>query len=82
MNLYVFVLHERPADYIDISPAQMQEGIARYGARAAGLARRGLLVGGQKLATDGPYAATHEVVGGCFVVQAESYVRAEELAQT
>jgi len=97
MNQYVFLLHERPADYLDMSPAQMQEGIARYKAWAAGLAQRGLLVGGQKLAddggrhlrlaagkplaTDGPYAETHDVVGGYFVVNAESYAHAEELAQ-
>jgi len=98
MNQYVFLLHERPADYVDVSPAEMQETIARYKAWAAGLAQRGLLVGGQKLAddggrhlrlqggkplaTDGPYAETHDVVGGYFVVQAESYAQAEELAQS
>lgn len=98
MNQYVFLLHERPADYVDVSPAAMQEIIARYKAWAGGLAQRGLLVGGEKLAddggrhlklsggkplaTDGPYAETHDVVGGYFVVKAESYAQAEELAQS
>ena len=98
MNQYLFLLHERPADYVDMSPAQIQETLARYKAWAAGLAQRGLLAGGEKLAddggrhlrlsggkplaTDGPYAETHEVVGGYFVVKAESYAQAEELAQS
>lgn len=97
MNQYVFLLHERPADYVDVSPAEMQETIARYKAWAGSLAQRGLLAGGEKLAddggrhlrlvggkplaTDGPYAETHDVVGGYFVVKAESYAQAEELAQ-
>ena len=98
MNQYLFLLHERPADYTHMSPAQLQELVGRYREWAAGLAQRGLLAGGEKLAddggrhlrlkdgkplaTDGPYAETHEVVGGYFVVKAESYAQAEELAQS
>ena len=62
------------------------------------LAERGLLAGGEKLAddggrhlrlsagrplaTDGPYAEAHDVIGGYFVVNAASDADAEALAQT
>lgn len=98
MNQYLFLLHEKPADAAQVSPAEMQEIIARYKAWSAGLAQRGLLAGGEKLtddggrqlrlkqgrpvATDGPYAEAHDVVGGIFIVKAESDAMAEELAQT
>jgi hypothetical protein len=98
MNQYLFLLHEKPADAAGMSPAEMQEIIARYKAWSAGLAQRGLLAGGEKLvddggrqlrlkdgqplATDGPYAEAHDVIGGLFIVKAESDAMAEELAQT
>jgi hypothetical protein len=98
MNQYVLLLHERPASYADVTPAQMQEVIARYKAWSMDLAQRGLLVGGEKLAddggrqlrlkngrplaTDGPYAEAHDVIGGYFVIQADSDAQAEELAQS
>lgn len=98
MNSYVFLLHERPATYADVTPAQMQEIVAAYKAWAGGLAEKGLLVGGEKLAddggrhlrlqggrplaTDGPYAEAHDVIGGYFVVNAASDADAEALAQT
>lgn len=97
MNQYLFLLHEKPADAAQVSPAEMQEIIARYKAWSAGLAKRGLLAGGEKLtddggrhlrlkdgrpvATDGPYAEAHDVIGGLFIVKAESDAMAEELAQ-
>ena len=98
MNQYVFLLHERPAAYADVTPAQMQEIVAAYKAWAGSLAERGLLAGGEKLAddggrhlrlsagrplaTDGPYAEAHDVIGGYFVVNAASDADAEALAQT
>jgi hypothetical protein len=98
MNQYLFLLHEKPADAANVSPAEMQEIIARYKAWSAGLAQRGLLAGGEKLAddggrqlrlkdgqplaTDGPYAEAHDVIGGLFIVKAETDAMAEELAQT
>ena len=97
MHQYLLLLHEKPADQAPASPAEMQEMFARYKAWSAGLAARGLLAGGEKLtddggrqlrlkqgrpvATDGPYAEAHDVVGGYFVIKAESDAMAEELAQ-
>ena len=96
MNQYLFLLHEKPADATHVSPAEMKEIVARYKTWSAGLAQRGLLTGGEKLtddggrqlrlkngqplATDGPYAEAHDVVGGIFMVKAESDAMAEELA--
>lgn len=98
MHQYLFLLHEKPADAAQVSPAEMKEIVARYKAWSAGLAQRGLLAGGEKLsedggrhlrlkngrplATDGPYAEAHDVIGGIFMVKAESDAMAEELAQT
>lgn len=96
MNQYLFLLHEKPADAVRVSPAEMKEIVARYKAWSAGLAQRGLLSGGEKLtddggrhlrlkngqalATDGPYAEAHDVVGGIFMIKAESDAMAQELA--
>jgi len=98
MNQYMLLLHERPMDAAQVSPAEMMEIVARYKAWAGDLAQRGLLLGGEKLAdeggrhlrlqagqplaTDGPYAETHDVVGGYFVIKAENDLAAEALART
>ena len=98
MNQYLFLLHEKPADAPQVSAAEVKVIVARYKAWSAGLAQRGLLTGGEKLtddggrhlrlkagrplATDGPYAEAHDVIGGIFMVKAESDAMAEELAQT
>ena len=98
MNQYLFLLHEKPADMAPVSPAEMKEIIAQYQAWSQGLAERGLLTGGEKLsddggrqlrlkdgrtlATDGPYAEAHDVIGGIFTVKAGSDAQAEELAMT
>jgi hypothetical protein len=98
MNQYLLLLHETPADAAAVSAAEMQEIIQRYKAWSADLAARGLLAGGEKLsddggrhlrlrggkpvATDGPYAEAHDVVGGFFIVKAENDAAAEALAQS
>ena len=96
MNTYLLLLHETPADSMGMSPAQIQDIIARHQAWAQDLAARGLLAGGEKLtddggrhlrvvgsapvASDGPYAEAHDVVGGFYLVKAESEAEAEALA--
>jgi len=98
MHSYLLLLHEKPADAVEVSPAEMAEIIQRYKAWSADLAQRGLLAGGEKLcddggrhlrlqdghplATDGPYAEAHDVVGGLFIVKAGSDAEAEALAAT
>lgn len=93
MNQYLLLLHETPGDYSSLSPAQMQDEVARYRAWAGELAQRGLLVSGEKLsddggrhlrvgpfASDGPYAEAKDVIGGFFMVKAETDAEAEQLA--
>lgn len=96
MNQYLLLLHEKPATFASLGPAEMKEVIERYRAWAAGLAERGLLAGGDKLvddggrhlrvgptgplASDGPYAEAHDVVGGYFKINAESDAEAERIA--
>jgi hypothetical protein len=93
MNQYLFLLHETPGDCSSLSPAQMHEEVARYGAWAGELAQRGLLVSGEKLsddggrhlrvgqlASDGPYAEAKDVIGGFFTIKAETDAEAEQLA--
>ena len=96
MNQYLLLLHETPADFQDVSPAQMQEIVARYSAWAAEMGQRGLLVSGEKLtddggrhlrlaggapmASDGPYAEAKDVIGGIFIIKAAGDADAEKQA--
>jgi hypothetical protein len=96
MNQYLLLLHETPADAASISPAQMQEIIARHQAWAQTLGARQRLAGGEKLcddggrqlrlqngrplASDGPYAEAHDVIGGYYVIRAENDAEAETIA--
>lgn len=96
MNQYLLLLHETPADAARITPAEMQEIIQAHQAWAGSLAQRGLLAGGEKLsddggrrlrleagrplASDGPYAEAHDVIGGYYVIKAADDAAAEALA--
>lgn len=96
MNQYLLLLHEVPAESACITPSEMQEIVARHRAWATSLAERGLLAGGEKLtddggrhlrrrgdtslATDGPYAEAHDVIGGFYLLRAASDAEAERLA--
>lgn len=95
---YLLLLHENPADARDIGPAEMAEIVAAYKAWSRALAERGQLVGGEKLAddggrqlrlrggrpvaTDGPYAEAHDVIGGIFTIVADGDAAAEAIAAT
>jgi hypothetical protein len=79
------------------SPQEMEAGIQLYAAWSEGLAERGKLRGGDKLrdgegrvvrgageeqrVTDGPFAEAKEVLGGFFVIEADDYEEALELAR-
>lgn len=97
MNTYLLLLHEHPADSAAITPAQMQDIIQRHQAWAQQLAQLGLLRGGEKLsddggrqlrlqagrpvASDGPYAEAHDVIGGFYLIAAADDAAAEALAR-
>jgi hypothetical protein len=96
MHAYLLLLHEKPGTFTQHSPAEMAEIVQQYQRWAQDLGARGLLTGGEKLtddggrrlhwrdgqplASDGPYAEAHDVIGGYFVVQAEGDAAAEALA--
>ena len=98
MTQYMMLLHEKPADAAVMSPAEMKELVGRYKAWAGQLAAQGKLSGGEKLsddggrilrlqggmpvASDGPYAEAQDVVGGYFLIHADSDAEATTLAQT
>jgi hypothetical protein len=98
MNEYVLMLHENPAQYAQVSPAEMQAIIERYAAWARAMGERGSYVRGDKLADDGGRhlrlgkngllasdalsAEAKDVIGGYFVLQAESMAAVEALAAT
>jgi len=96
MKQYLLLLHERPADSAGVSPAEMKEIVQRYQAWSQEMAAAGKLVEGLKLsddggralrleaarpvASDGPYAEAHDVIGGLFIVKADNTAEAERLA--
>ncbi|GAP35361.1 YciI family protein [Piscinibacter sakaiensis] len=96
MPHYLLLLHETPATYAELGPEEMRALVERYRAWSAALAGQGRLVGGEKLAddggrhlrraegrplaTDGPYAEAHDVVGGYFTIEAADAAEAEALA--
>lgn len=98
MPRYVLLLHEMPADYAVLTPAEMTDLIARYSAWSRDLREKGVVKDGLKLtddggrrlvrsekgitATDGPYSEAKEVLGGLFVIQAADDTAAEAVAQS
>ena len=84
-------------EYRNLSPEEMQRIIEKYRAWAGRLAESGRLAGGAKLTdeggkwvsmqkgavtvVDGPYSEAKEVVGGYFMIEAQDYVEAVELAR-
>lgn len=95
MNRYLLLLHETPSE-AHMSASDMQAIIASHQAWAAELAAQGALLGAEKLtddggrhlrlrdgrplATDGPYAEAHDVIGGFYLLQAETEAQAEAMA--
>ena len=96
MPQFMLILHETPSDFAELAPAQMQAVIEEYTAWAMRMGEEGRLSGHNKLGdeggrslstkagklevVDGPYAEAKEVIGGYFVLEAESYEHATELA--
>ncbi len=97
MHTYLLLLHEAPAEFAGMSPAEMEAITQAHQAFAGSLAERGLLAGGEKLcddggrhlrrqgaaivASDGPYAEAHDVIGGFYLIKAADDAEAERLAR-
>lgn len=83
--------------FMTMSPEELQAAIGEYSAWSERLAAAGRLEGGEKLmdeggrqmtrrgdevvVVDGPYAEAKEVIGGYYVIRAESYDHAVELCR-
>jgi hypothetical protein len=97
MAKYMLLLHDDPSGWLALSPDQMQQAIQKYMAWGAKLRTAGVLVSSDKLAddrgrvlrgkngqlrvTDGPFSEGKEVLGGYYVIKAESYEEAIERAK-
>ena len=97
MPKFVMLLHDAGRFDPDMSPDQIQAIIQRYvawrprssrtAARSTGhklhdgqgRVMRG--AGGAMKVTDGPYAEAREVIGGLFMIEAESYDEVVELSK-
>lgn len=89
MPQYLLLLHEDPQTFAGRTPAEMQAILERYIVWAGKLAQEGKLLGSNKLedgsgknvrsvngrttVTDGPYTEGREVIGGYFLIDADSY---------
>ncbi len=96
MARFIFIPRDIPQDFSDVSPEEMQKIIEQYIAWGDKLDAAGKKKGGDKLRdgegrvlrgengnltiTDGPFSETKEVVGGYWLIEAEDYDDAVELA--
>lgn len=94
----MLMLFDNPADYAGLTPAQMEAVVREYNEWAQKMGREGRLCGGEKLmdeggrvlvrgksgpkVTDGPFSEAKEVLGGYFMINAESYDEAVEIAMS
>ena len=96
MSKYMLLLRDDPSGFADSSPEEIQKIMQKYIAWRNSLQSR--ITGGNKLKDgegrvlrkqngkpsiiDGPFAEAKEVMGGFFVLEADSYDQAVELAKT
>lgn len=89
MSKYLLLLHDDPSGFMSLSPEEMQKAIEKYIAWGDRLRASGVIVDGHKLrdepgkvvrrgggavrATDGPHTESKEVLGGFYVIEADSY---------
>jgi hypothetical protein len=97
MAKYMLLLHDNPASYASLSPEEMQKVVEKFMAWGDRMRKAGVLRDGNKLVddagkvmrkngsqirvTDGPYSETKEILGGYYMVEADSYEQVVELAQ-
>lgn len=93
MHRYLLLLRESPQAFADLSPAEYEALIREYMAWSQRLQQEGRFVSAEKLSdeggrrvrragvSDGPYAESKDLIGGFYLVLAESYDDAVRLAQ-
>jgi hypothetical protein len=96
MAQYMLLLYSDPAQWMTMSPEDMQKALLKFIAWREKLHGQKILVGSHKLAdepgkvmrgkgpvrvTDGPYSETKEVLGGYFLIEAANYNAAVDQAR-
>ena len=88
MSNYFLFLYNDPAGGAKLSPEEMQKAIEKYVAWGQKATAGGYLRGFHRLAedggkvirgakiTDGPYSETKEILGGYYLIAADSYEQA------
>lgn len=95
MPKFMLLARDVPQDFADLSPEEMQKIIEKYVAWGERLAAAGknldsnklqdgtgrLLrrVNGKLAVTDGPFSETKEIIGGYWIIEADSYDEMQEL---
>ena len=96
MSEFILLLHSRAAAPEGMSEADTQNIVKRYMDWSQEMGQAGKLTGGQKLTadngkvlrgadgavSDGPHGQAAEVIGGYFVVTADDYDGAVEIAKS
>jgi hypothetical protein len=97
MPKYLLLLHDKTGEFNDVSEGEMMKIVKAYSDWSKKLGARGKMLGGEKLTddagrtilykngkavvTDGPFAEAKEILGGYFMLQADSYDEACKLAE-
>ena len=97
MPHFMVILRADPAQYMHLSPEQIQDLLERFNAWGGKLAAQGRIKDGKKLTDeggrvleqrsgrvavkDGPYGETKEIVGGVYFITANDYDHAVELCR-
>jgi hypothetical protein len=97
MSQFLLALYDNPADWVTLSPEEIQKAIEKYRAWSEKLRASGKLAGSNKLrdqsgrvmrgaggrlrVTDGPFSETKEVLGGYFLIDAADYDEAVALCR-
>jgi hypothetical protein len=97
MPRFAMILSDNPMAAASGSPAEIQAVLQRYTDWSRKMGQEGKLKGGEKLAfepgkrlrkegsriaVDGPFAETKEMVSGLFFIEAPDYSAAVEIAKT
>jgi hypothetical protein len=97
MPKYMLLLHDNPAAFANVSPEEMQKVVEKYIAWGKKLREAGVWKASDKLTnepgkvmrrkdsqvrvTDGPYSESKELLGGYYMIEADTYDKAVELAR-
>ena len=97
MPKYMLLLHDNPNAFANMSPEAMQKVVEKYIAWGKKLREAGVMRAGDKLTdepgrvmrrkdgqvhvTDGPYSESKELLGGYYMIEADTYDKAVELAR-